>query len=241
LKLFTLNRMADFASIRFLSGRPLLRELSADRLNSILTEIKRNKPKGERGITVRQDGNQTWIGLAASLPQGGSAAPSSSHPFQVKIKIIDEAYYWGIQVDSRAYTSISPFDQGNVIGLLTTGEDNDSGWAAIDTSSEDDYIYLEWDEENAEAKIASIGNDGLFDPAVISVTSAGAWLELEVDTPLNNFKFARKIIAKAEEGENGPIVTQYTKQHQLLQNICYAGTPARYWFDFTKGLAPLPT
>ena len=66
--------MSQFDSIRFLSGRPLLRELSADRLNTILQEIRRNKPKGERGITVRQDGTGTYIGLASALPRGGGAA-----------------------------------------------------------------------------------------------------------------------------------------------------------------------
>jgi hypothetical protein len=66
--------MSQFDSIRFLSGRPLLRELSADRLNTILQEIRRNKPKGERGITVRQDGTGTYIGLASALPRGGAAA-----------------------------------------------------------------------------------------------------------------------------------------------------------------------
>ena len=77
--------MADFASIRFQPSRPLLRELSADRLNSILTEIKRNKPKGERGITVRQDGTGTYIGLAAALPKGGGggSTPPITHPFQI--------------------------------------------------------------------------------------------------------------------------------------------------------------
>ena len=65
--------MSDFAQIRFQPNRPLLRELSADRLNTILQEIKRNKPKGERGITVRQDGTGTYIGLAASLPRGGGS------------------------------------------------------------------------------------------------------------------------------------------------------------------------
>jgi hypothetical protein len=74
--------MGQFESIRFLSGRPLLRELSADRLNTILQEIKRNKPKGERGITVRQDGTGTYIGLAASLPRGGGT-PTASHPFKI--------------------------------------------------------------------------------------------------------------------------------------------------------------
>jgi hypothetical protein len=73
--------MADFASIRFQPQRPLLRELSADRLNTILTEIRRNKPKGERGITVRQSGDGTYIGLAASLPRGGGTP--NTHPFQI--------------------------------------------------------------------------------------------------------------------------------------------------------------
>jgi hypothetical protein len=64
--------MAQFESIKFQPQRPLLRELSADRLNTILQEIRRNKPKGERGITVRQSGDGTYIGLAASLPAVGS-------------------------------------------------------------------------------------------------------------------------------------------------------------------------
>ena len=75
--------MGDFNAIRFLSGRPLLRELGADRLNTILTEIKRNKPKGERGITVRQDGTGTYIGLAASLQSSGGGTAAVLHPFQI--------------------------------------------------------------------------------------------------------------------------------------------------------------
>ncbi len=83
--------MADFASIRFLPSRPLLRELSADRLNSILAEIKRNKPKGERGITVRQDGNQTWIGLAASLPRGSAGTPTTTQPWDLQAQVDPDA------------------------------------------------------------------------------------------------------------------------------------------------------
>jgi len=75
--------MSDFASIRFQPQRPLLRELSADRLNTILQEIRRNKPKGERGITVRQSGDGTYIGLAASLPAGKGGSPTTTHPFQI--------------------------------------------------------------------------------------------------------------------------------------------------------------
>jgi hypothetical protein len=75
--------MSDFASIRFQPQRPLLRELSADRLNTILQEIRRNKPKGERGITVRQSGDGTYIGLAASLPAGKGGPSATTHPFQI--------------------------------------------------------------------------------------------------------------------------------------------------------------
>ena len=85
--------MADFASIKFQPQRPLLRELSADRLNTILQEIRRNKPKGERGITVRQDGNGTYIGLAAALPRGGggSTAPSTAQPWDLMVTIDSES------------------------------------------------------------------------------------------------------------------------------------------------------
>jgi hypothetical protein len=76
--------MAQFDSIRFTPGRPLTKELGSERLNAIITEIKRNKPKGERGITVRQDGTGTYIGLAASLPRGGgTSTPTTNRPFQI--------------------------------------------------------------------------------------------------------------------------------------------------------------
>jgi hypothetical protein len=84
--------MSDFAQIRFLPNRPLLRELSADRLNTILQEIKRNKPKGERGITVRQDGTGTYIGLAASLPRGGGAStPTTRQPWDLIARVDPDA------------------------------------------------------------------------------------------------------------------------------------------------------
>jgi hypothetical protein len=82
--------MSDFAQIRFQPNRPLLRELSADRLNTILQEIKRNKPKGERGITVRQDGTGTYIGLAASLPRGTST-PTTRQPWDLIARVDPDA------------------------------------------------------------------------------------------------------------------------------------------------------
>jgi hypothetical protein len=74
--------MSAFDSVRFTSGRPLLGEVSADKLNAILAEIRKNRPRGERGITVRQSGDATYIGLAAGTGTGGGGA-TESHPFQI--------------------------------------------------------------------------------------------------------------------------------------------------------------
>jgi hypothetical protein len=106
--------MSDFAAIRFLSGRPLLRELGADRLNTILTEIRRNKPKGERGITVRQDGTGTYIGLAASLPRGGTSTPATTRPFQLSIVDVSETETpeWKVRVLPSTLAGGSSVDLG---------------------------------------------------------------------------------------------------------------------------------
>ena len=84
--------MALFESIRFTPGRPLTKELGSERLNTILTEIKRNKPKGERGISVRQDGTGTYIGLAASLPRGGgTSTPTIFQPWDLLARVDPDA------------------------------------------------------------------------------------------------------------------------------------------------------
>jgi len=76
--------MSQFDNIRFQPSRPLLKELSADRLNNILAEIRRNKPRGERGITVRQSGDATYIGLAASV-SGGTSTPTRRLPWDIYV------------------------------------------------------------------------------------------------------------------------------------------------------------
>ncbi len=79
--------MADFAAIRFQPSRPLLRELSADRLNSILAEIRRNKPLPGRGISVRQTGQGTAIDLAASIPRGAGGTPATTQPWDLIARV----------------------------------------------------------------------------------------------------------------------------------------------------------
>jgi hypothetical protein len=82
--------MADFGSIRFLANRPLLNEISADRLNSILQEIKRNKPLPGRGITLRQEGLGVRVDLAASV-SGSSSTPATTQPWDLVARIDPDA------------------------------------------------------------------------------------------------------------------------------------------------------
>jgi len=125
---------------------------------------------------------------------------------------------------------MAPADQGTINGLLTTGDEDDPNWTQI--SGDPDYIYLEYDQDNTETKISTVGSgDGNFDPTINNVESSGNWLEIELDEAIANFKFARKIIARAD----GSDIIQFVRSHQLLQDICHNGNPARYWFDFSKG------
>ncbi len=105
--------MADFAAIRFQPSRPLLRELSADRLNSILTEIRRNKPLPGRGITLRQTGQGTAIDLAASVPRGGGTS-TTIRPFELAVVNVSETQTpaWKIRVYPSTLAGGSSTDVG---------------------------------------------------------------------------------------------------------------------------------
>ena len=85
------NNVAQFDGIRFQPSRPLLKEVSAERLNAILSEIKKNRPRGERGITVRQAGDATYIGLAA--PTGSSGFQEQTHAFKINVSSPDANQY----------------------------------------------------------------------------------------------------------------------------------------------------
>jgi hypothetical protein len=100
--------MASFNSVRFTSGRPLLGEITADKLNAILQEIRRNRPLGERGITVRQTGDGARIGLAAALKGGGP--PPRRQPWDIYIEDSEG------EGDEKSYTlKVQP---GTLAGIL---------------------------------------------------------------------------------------------------------------------------
>lgn len=102
--------MAQFDNIRFQPSRPLLKEVSADRLNAILSEIKKNRPRGERGITVRQAGDATYIGLAASI--GGGGTSTTTHPFKISSRQNPDN-------ENQYLVSITPGTANNIIAQNT--------------------------------------------------------------------------------------------------------------------------
>lgn len=58
-------------------------EVTADKLNAILAEIKRNRPVVVSPLTARVGGDGTYISLG-KLPQGGTSTPVTNHPFQIR-------------------------------------------------------------------------------------------------------------------------------------------------------------
>lgn len=120
--------MADFNAIRFQPSRPLLREVTADRLNTICAEIRRNRPKGERGITVRHSGDGTYIGLASSTGKGGAAI--ESHPFQIEVTSPEEDEY---------QATIRP---GTINSILPSGILDGAELQLYDVGSSLKYIVL---------------------------------------------------------------------------------------------------
>ena len=68
----------------FQSGRPLLSEVTADKLNRILSEIKRNRPVVAAPLSARVTGDGTHISLGKLPNGGGSSTPAATtHPFQI--------------------------------------------------------------------------------------------------------------------------------------------------------------
>jgi hypothetical protein len=65
----------------FQSGRPLLSEITADKLNRILAEIKRNRPVVAAPLSARVTGDGTFISVKQTA--GGSSTPITRQPWDL--------------------------------------------------------------------------------------------------------------------------------------------------------------
>jgi hypothetical protein len=98
----------------FQSGRPLLSEITADKLNRILAEIKRNRPVVAAPLSARVTGDGTHISIKQTQG-GGTSTPATFHPFQITIRQDPDS---GPQSPSYLVT----VEPGTINNLLASGE-----------------------------------------------------------------------------------------------------------------------
>jgi hypothetical protein len=123
--------VSQFDSIRFQPSRPLLKEVSADRLNAILSEIKKNRPRGERGITVRQSGDATYIGLAAN-----TKAASAFPPFNITVVDQPTSSTYKVKVTPGLIAQILPSNYNDEFSINSTA----LHYGVLQVSTDGQYI-----------------------------------------------------------------------------------------------------
>jgi hypothetical protein len=122
----------------FQSGRPLLSELNADKLNRILAEIKRNRPVVAAPLAARITGDGTYISLL-KMPTPGGAAPSTEHPFQLSQTTGEDPELTYIRVRYGTIDGVAP--TGMSLG------DDPPYVLTPDTESGVIYAVVTWDPE----------------------------------------------------------------------------------------------
>ena len=95
----------------FQSGRPLLSEITADKLNRILSEIKRNRPVVAAPLSARVTGDGTHISIRVP---SGSSTPTETHPFQINSFLDPDS-----EPESPSY--LATVRPGTINTLLPTG------------------------------------------------------------------------------------------------------------------------
>jgi len=73
----------------FSPGRPLLSEITADKLNAILAEIKRNRPVVAYPLTARVGGDGTFISLGKMTQ--ASSTPATIQPWDLQARVDPDA------------------------------------------------------------------------------------------------------------------------------------------------------
>jgi hypothetical protein len=107
----------------FQSGRPLLSEITADKLNRILSEIKRNRPVVAAPLSARVTGDGTHISIR--VPQGGST-PATLQPWDLLARLSPGATPG--DEDPPYLVTVRP---GTLNGILPTNWDEEFECAGI--------------------------------------------------------------------------------------------------------------
>jgi hypothetical protein len=112
----------------FQSGRPLLSEITADKLNRILAEIKRNRPVVAAPLSARVTGDGTHISIKQALG-GGTSTQATTHPFQIFSRQDPES-------DPENPTYLVTVRPGTLNGVLA------SNWSDEEECGEEELGYV---------------------------------------------------------------------------------------------------
>lgn len=196
----------QFDAIRFQPSRPLLKEVSADRLNAIVAEIKKNRIKGERGISVRHSGDATFVGLSADLK---TALTETLHPF--KINSLADGDNFTVTVEPGVINNILPSNVFNGgVGLTEFSVPADSLR----------YVCL-----------AAQSSDGVISSCTLSVDSAIPPQQTALANALPaSFKV---LLGVVYNGTVKQVATNNLRAYGTILFNTYNGTQNRDWYVWT--------
>lgn len=119
----------------FQSGRPLLSEITADKLNRILAEIKRNRPVVAAPLSARVTGDGTHISIKQA-PGGGSAQATTRQPWDLIARVDPDAD--PEDEDPPYLVSVQP---GTLNGFLPTNWNTPGGGKDVVCQSDGTLYY----------------------------------------------------------------------------------------------------
>ena len=193
----------------FQSGRPLLSEITADKLNRILAEIKRNRPVVAAPLSARVTSDGTHISIKQTL---GGSTPTTTRPFELSIVNIGttESPIWKVRV---------------LPSTLAGGSSLDVGFSLAD-----DPPYLLDAEEGIVQGGVEINAQGI----VMS-----RWLDIAEDlTPDTATEFHVEIGTVAYDEESETWSVENSRYGPIDANICrdWFSNPPTYSVTFFEGL-----
>jgi len=193
----------------FQSGRPLLSEITADKLNRILAEIKRNRPVVAAPLSARVTGDGTHISIKQT-PGGGTSAPAT-RPFE--LSTLNE----GTSEDPDWRVRVLP-------STLAGGSSTDLGFALAD-----DPPYLLAAEEGIVQGGITIDATGAITSRYLEIVP-----ELSADT---NTEFHVEI-GTVQELEDGGFDVSNSRYGPIDANVCrdWFSNPPTYSVTFSEGV-----
>jgi hypothetical protein len=197
----------------FQSGRPLLSEITADKLNRILAEIKRNRPVVAAPLSARVTGDGTHISIKQT--PGGGGTPQVTHPFQITSFADPEG-------SPESPTYLVTVQPGTINNILP--ENIFSGGIGLTEFSLPRnalrYVCL-----------SATSNDGSISSCTLSVDSSVPSQQTAVANTLpSSFKV---LIGVVYNGTVKQIATDNLRAYGIVLFNTYDGTQNRNWYVWT--------